>query len=95
MWPLGDEKAKKEIASAKIWNDGTGTETIGNYKAEFFSHGKTWRKTYHQGFKRLKQNVWILLYHLLSNALFGTSMANIIHFSVQERNLTPSLGENK
>ena len=29
LWPLGFEKIKKEIASAKIVNDTTGTKTRG------------------------------------------------------------------
>jgi hypothetical protein len=35
LWPLGDESAKREIASGKIWNDGTGDHSTGNYDAEF------------------------------------------------------------
>ena len=37
LWPYGDSTKSKTIAEGIIYNDGTGTHEIGNYKSEFYN----------------------------------------------------------
>lgn len=59
---------KRTIGTAKIGNDGTGTEKKGNYKIVFVTEeGKPWKKTEVKNFDRLNNGPWDLLYLALKN----------------------------
>lgn len=68
IWPYGDEKAKREIANAKIWNTGTGTIEKGNYDSIFISdlHGE-FRANLKNHDRSL--NVWKLVQKLISKGV--------------------------
>ena len=68
LWPLGSEKHKKEIASMKIWNDGTGTKSMGNYKYQS-NLSRTWKSGSIEKFPRQRLNVWDLIFRVLYNAV--------------------------
>lgn len=59
------------IGSAKIYNDGTGTLTTGNYKG--YLCGKNGRRLRHDmevtNFKRKRENVWELIRRALDSRL--------------------------
>ncbi len=68
LWPRGYEENKVELHRAKLWNDATGTKSIGNYKAEFYGKdGRLYKKSELKGFKRLTTGAWKLLYLMLKN----------------------------
>lgn len=55
------------IGRAEIANDGTGTPTVGNYKARFFGKSnRLLREVHFEGFPRKKKNAWHLLLCLLA-----------------------------
>lgn len=74
LWPLGNEKHKREIGRAKIWNDGTGDRNTGNYEAElshsglFYNKDKTWKKSKVKNHPRM-HSPYSLVYHAFKNAL--------------------------
>ena len=68
LWPLGSEKYKKEIASMKIWNDGTGTKSMGNYKYSV-SLSRQWKMGEIKKFPRRRLNVWDLIFRVLYDAV--------------------------
>lgn len=56
------------IATARIRNTGKGTESSGEYKAEFLTvHGRTYRKSEVHNFNRLTCSVWSLIKKALEN----------------------------
>ncbi len=63
LWPGGDESQKKELGTAWISNDGTGTTVMGNYdyvvigQRRILKHGRGKVR----GFPRARKNVWDLL----------------------------------
>ena len=67
LCPLGDETKARLLSTMKIWNDGTGTKTIGNYefKIDRISMGSV------KEFKRLQRNVWDLIYLCLKGSKIG------------------------
>lgn len=73
--PRGDESRKKTLATADIWNDGTGSVTTGNYGATLFVHQtadgkpKKWRTAFVNGFPRISRGPWDLLQLVLKDAL--------------------------
>ena len=64
--PFGIEERKRIIGTAKIYNDGTGSKTVGNYQTEF-NLKKKWRTGTVKGFKRQQDNVWKLIREALNN----------------------------
>ena len=69
LWPHGRQVNKPITWSGTIINEGSGTETKGNYRA-FFSNRNgrgAWRGSFLQGFPRKRDNVWKLLRDLLNN----------------------------
>ena len=32
IWPYGSKSKRRQLGTAKIWNDGTGSDARGNYK---------------------------------------------------------------
>lgn len=63
----------KLLGVARIYNDGTGTPTVGNYEAMFSRSGaqsrRLWRKSKVHGFRRQRLGGWDLLYRALHNAV--------------------------
>lgn len=53
IWPRGHSEFRRELASAHIINDGTGTATRGNYLIKLFNRrGALWRTGRLTGFAR-------------------------------------------
>ena len=66
LWPFGSEENKKEFGLLKIVNDGTGTQSRGNYHFGLF--GKTNRlmnKGEIKGWPRKQKHVWALIHRVL------------------------------
>lgn len=71
--PLGDETRAREIASARIWNDASGTRAVGNYGYELAEAGPSGRfqaRGRVTGFDR-SMSVFFLLGLVLVDALLG------------------------
>lgn len=75
--PFGDESKKKEIACAKIWNDGTmdedNSEEWGNYEARIMEgEVNSQAIMYSKKVKNHKRNqsVWCLIRAVLENIKF-------------------------
>ena len=73
MYPGGGKKGKRLLGMAIIANDGTGTETRGNYNAGFgMRTGRTGKMKYYatvENFPRKSLDVWHLLRRCLNKAL--------------------------
>jgi hypothetical protein len=70
LWPFGEERWKKHLGTAIVANDGTGTETKGNYDVRLLKwgdSGKVWKEGRVKGFPRLSRGPWDLLYLALKN----------------------------
>ena len=70
LWPRGNAARKKVLGTAKIANDGTGTETRGRYVFEL--RGRLERvlasgRVHH--FPRKRLNAWDLLYACLKQSI--------------------------
>jgi hypothetical protein len=63
--PFSDPENPVIIGGGVIWNDGTGTENIGNYHYVLRKDKRVWKKGRLPGFPRTKKNVWHLLYSIL------------------------------
>ena len=64
--PLGIEAMKRTIATANIWNDGTGTPTQGNYKYTLFGkRNRVLAEGEVKGFPRKRLLAWDLMYRVL------------------------------
>lgn len=74
MWPGGKKENARPLAPAILVNDGTGTQTMGNYHAEFGTHRAgaaaptPFRGSTLKGYPRARLNVWFLLARLLAQA---------------------------
>jgi hypothetical protein len=68
LWPRGDSAKKKRIAKMVIINDGSGTETKGNYSCQIHTQ-RTSKHGRIENFPRKRQNVWILIGKCLKNIL--------------------------
>ena len=70
LWPFGDEAAKKTLAEARIWNDGTGSPFEGSYGYELTDKGgKVFRSGFLGEFRRAEFSVWWLIAAVLRSAL--------------------------
>lgn len=70
LWPHGDELTKRTIATADIINDGTGTNTVGNYRYRLRGkNGRQLKEGELKGFKRIF-NVWYLIGLVCVRAFF-------------------------
>jgi len=76
MYPHGNASDAKEIAEMKIWNNMTGTRSVGNYEFRITKASmsgklqyRNWKSGAISGFHRLKKNVWHLIYMVLKEAL--------------------------
>ena len=76
MWPKGDETAKRDLGSAVITNDLTGTALRGNYHVRLLRKGAdhskrlgtVWKRGRVIGFKR-KRGPFDLLLQALQNTI--------------------------
>lgn len=72
LLPFGFSPAK-EIWEMEIWNDITGTKSLGNYQFKIFeknSDKKIWKGGSVKNFQRLRWSVWYLLY-LCLDQIYG------------------------
>lgn len=72
LLPLGFKPAK-DTWIAEIWNDATGTKSLGNYQFKIFeknSEKSIWRGGSIKNFQRLRWSVWYLLY-LCLDEIYG------------------------
>ena len=70
MLPGGREEGKRILASGLIWNDGTGSKYLGNYK--YHLQKKTGRSAKHGrviNFQRRSKDEWELLKLVLDDYL--------------------------
>ena len=66
MLPGGRSENKRLLAQAIIANDGTGTDSRGNYFANLFlTRDKVWKTVRIKDFPRKSYNVWKLLQRVL------------------------------
>lgn len=74
LWPGGCESAKRVLCEGTIVNDGSGTQTLGNYRVKLgrspHIEGKIWKRGRVEGFNRKKRGCWDLL-QLSLNACLG------------------------
>lgn len=69
LWPFGDEATKKTIATARVWNDGSGNPFEGSYGYELKDGSdKTMRAGFLGEFHRTRFSVWWLLAAVLRSA---------------------------
>lgn len=62
----GNPNDVETLATAKIYNDLTGTESSGNYVYELCKKGNTvWKSGRVTGFARKSRSVWRLIYYIL------------------------------
>lgn len=82
LWPHGIEANKQTIGLARIFNDGTGTRSVGNYVFEMFRRNakvptgesrpqSVLRRGTLKGFPRLRESCWKLLFMLMASAYDG------------------------
>lgn len=71
LWPGGDQTKAEEIHRAYIANDGTGSDSRGNYKFFVFRKGsksRVLRKGRIEGFPRKSKGTWDLLSRVFDKA---------------------------
>lgn len=64
LWPHGQKARASHLGTAKIWNDGSGTMTRGNYKATLSRRGQpdsVWKGGTLQRFARKRLLAWDLV----------------------------------
>ena len=70
--PFGIESRKRTIATAKIWNDATGTPARGNYQFTLSQNGRPdriWKAGSLKNFPRKRMGIWWLLFLVLLKVL--------------------------
>lgn len=68
LWPFGREDRKSTIASAKIWNDGSGSPFAGSYGYELYgSVGQKLWSGFIGEYKRAEFSVWWLIAAVLKH----------------------------
>jgi hypothetical protein len=67
LWPHGDQSRAVELGGARIFNDGTGSPTRGNYHATIFNRGGKvfWKSGRVEGSPRKRLGVWDLIFRAL------------------------------
>lgn len=79
LWPHGQEDQAQTLGLARIFNDGTGTRTIGNYVFEMFRRNAKFptgdsrpqtvlKRGVVRGFPRLRESCWKLLFLGMASA---------------------------
>ena len=82
LWPKGDPKRAVRLSEGYIWNDGSGTAAVGNYKFRLFrvsrtavgeapNNPATWKLGEFKGHPRGRKSVWHLLLSVLKTAIEG------------------------
>ena len=71
LWPYGSKIDKKVLGAITINNDGTGNEEIGNYNVAIGDDKGVVERCRVEGFKRLNNDVFDLLYEALKNMREG------------------------
>ncbi len=67
LWKYGCEDLKKNLGTLRIINEGTGTHTRGDYRAEFIDkNGRKFKTTTLKDWPRKARSVWQLLKAVLS-----------------------------
>jgi len=62
IMPQGSRENRKVLGHVDIINDGTGTQTIGNYSITAVSkNGKVFRKCRVEGYRRKADSIWKLM----------------------------------
>ena len=72
MVKWGDERLKRPLGVAEIWNDASGTKARGNYKFRICQAGKQkrlWKEGELKNFPRERLNAWDLLFRILNVAV--------------------------
>lgn len=68
--PFGDRTRTKQIGYVKIWNDGTGDRSVGNYKYRVHDEEDAFvMEGEYRGFKRLEKTVFHLMRDILNKTL--------------------------
>lgn len=68
----GDERLKRPLGVAEIWNDASGTRTRGNYKFRIWQAGtqkRLWKEGALKNFPRERLNTWDLMFRMLGAAV--------------------------
>ncbi len=66
MWPRGEKAKAYPLGSARIWNNATGTASIGNYGFKLFrKDGRQYKEGIIANFPRKRLLVWDLLFRAL------------------------------
>lgn len=75
LLPRGSREGARLLGIAKIANDGTGTQDRCDYDVTLSKFGGkgTWKKGFVQGFPRLKQGPWDILYQALRSVVGSRS----------------------
>lgn len=69
LWPWGEESRKVELGTARIWNDASGSSTVGNYGYELKGKsGSPMGKGEVKDFPRQRLMAWDLLLRVLRDA---------------------------
>jgi hypothetical protein len=80
LWPFGREREKRTLATADIWNDGTGTPTLGHYGYDLRgANGRTMRRGRIGAFKRKRFHVWTLVAGILAETLLTPKAFDSFH----------------
>lgn len=70
LWPHGDSKRKQLLGCGAIANDGSGSNSTGNYNFELSDRsGKLWKSGEIKGFPRKRLLGWDLLFRILRQAV--------------------------
>lgn len=73
LWPGGCEASKRVLCEGTIVNDGSGNQTIGNYRVKLgrspHIEGKIWKRGRVENFNRKRRGAWDLLYLALKASL--------------------------
>lgn len=70
LWPRGYRDSARSLGELHIWNDGTGTEKRGNYKAQLYGKKlkKMGKNVELKDWPRKSKNVWDLVLEMLSRS---------------------------
>ena len=81
LWPGGKEELKKPLGTMKIINDGTGTQSRGNYKvllSTWNSPNRKWREGKITGFPRKSKGPYDLIYRGLRKIVKGRNPDRVV-----------------
>lgn len=68
VWPKGDQSKAKTLGMAEMTNDGTGSNTHGNYRLKLVGKTSRYRRqSVTTDFPRKSRNIWELLRRALND----------------------------